>query len=125
MFKEDNAEEVWKSLSQFNEPIYLHQVTEKIDGKVVTATDLPRVLTERKMATELRAHFHVPIFLERYEKLYATQDQILKVLEYLKKDQFSDKLEIETYTWDVLPPDLKLELSESIIREIKWLKNKL
>jgi hypothetical protein len=125
LFKEGNNEEVWRSLSQFNEPIYLHQVTEKVNGKVTTIPDLPQVLAERKAATELRAHFHVPIFLERYGQLYATQDQILKVLEYLKKDLFSDKLEIETYTWDVLPADLKLELSDSITREINWLKNKL
>ncbi|HLT51229.1 MAG TPA: metabolite traffic protein EboE [Arenibacter sp.] len=125
LFKEGENEEIWQSLSRFNEPIYLHQVTEKVNGKVSTVSDLPQVLTERKTATELRAHFHVPIFLERYEQLYATQDQILKVLEYLKKDQFSDTLEIETYTWDVLPADLKLELSESIIREINWLKNRL
>jgi len=125
LFKEGDNEDIWDSLAQFNEPIYLHQVTEKVDGKVSTVTDLPQILKERKAATELRAHFHVPIFLERYEQLYATQDQILKVLEYLRKDQFSDKLEIETYTWDVLPTDLKLELSESIIREINWLRNKL
>lgn len=125
VFKDGDNEEVWNSLSRFNEPIYLHQVTEKIDGKVSTITDLPQVLKERKTATELRAHFHVPIFLERYEQLYATQDQILKVLAYLEKDRFSDALEIETYTWDVLPTDLKLELSESIIREINWLRNKL
>lgn len=125
LFKDGDNEAIWNSLSQFNEPIYLHQVTEKVDGKVITLTDLPQLLEERKTATELRAHFHVPIFLERYEQLYATQDQILKVLEYLKKDRFSDKLEIETYTWDVLPTDLKLELSESLTREINWLKNKL
>src|SRR5690606_1614659 len=125
LFKEGDNEDIWDSLAQFNEPIYMHQVTEKVDGKVSTITDLPQILKERKAATELRAHFHVPIFLERYEQLYATQDQILKVLEYLRKDQFSDKLEIETYTWDVLPTDLKLELSESIIREINWLRNKL
>lgn len=125
LFNEGDNEEIWRSLSQFNEPIYLHQVTEKVNGKVSTITDLPQVLKERKTAAELRAHFHVPIFLERYGKLYATQDQILKVLEYLRKDRFSDMLEIETYTWDVLPADLKLELSDSLVREIEWLKNKL
>ena len=125
LFKEGENEAIWQSLSRFNEPTYLHQVTEKIGDKVVTYKDLPEVLEQRSKAKELRSHFHVPIFLERYDHLFSTQDQILKVLEYLKKEQFSDQLEIETYTWDVLPKDLKTELSNCIVREIEWLKSKI
>jgi hypothetical protein len=125
LFKEGDNEDIWNSLSQFNEPTYLHQVTEKVGDKVVTYKDLPEVLAQRSNAKELRSHFHVPIFLERYDHLFSTQDQIIKVLKYLKKDQFSDQLEIETYTWDVLPKDLKTELSNSIVREIEWLKGKM
>lgn len=125
LFKEGDNEAVWHSLSQFNEPTYLHQVTEKIGDKVVTYKDLPEVLEHRSDAQELRSHFHVPIFLEKYDHLFSTQDQILKVLEYLRKDQFSDQLEIETYTWDVLPKGLKTELSNCIVREIEWLKSKI
>ncbi|MDX1767553.1 MAG: metabolite traffic protein EboE [Arenibacter troitsensis] len=125
LFKEGDNEAIWHSLSQFNEPTYLHQVTEKIGDKVVTYKDLPEVLEHRSDAQELRSHFHVPIFLEKYDHLFSTQDQILKVLEYLRKDQFSDQLEIETYTWDVLPKGLKTELSNCIVREIEWLKSKI
>lgn len=125
LFEEEGNEAIWQSLSRFNEPTYLHQVTEKVGGEVVTYRDLPEVLEKRPQAKELRSHFHVPIFLERYDHLFSTQDQILKVLEYLRKDQFSDQLEIETYTWDVLPKDLKTELSNCIVREIQWLKSKI
>ncbi|SMG11651.1 metabolite traffic protein EboE [Arenibacter troitsensis] len=125
LFKEGDNEAIWHSLSQFNEPTYLHQVTVKIGDKVVTYKDLPEVLEHRSDAQELRSHFHVPIFLEKYDHLFSTQDQILKVLEYLRKDQFSDQLEIETYTWDVLPKGLKTELSNCIVREIEWLKSKI
>ena len=120
-----DAEEIWNSLTRFNEPTYLHQVTEKTNGKVKTYNDLPIVLDARKDFTELRAHFHVPIFLEQFGKLYSTQDHILKVVEYLKTNLVSEHLEIETYTWDVLPKELKRNLSESIIREIDWLKERL
>ena len=120
-----NTETIWESLSRFDEPTYLHQVTEQVDGKVITYNDLPIVLEQRKEFTELRAHFHVPIFLERFGKLYSTQDHILKVVDYLKKNKISEQLEIETYTWDVLPKELKKDLSASIVREIKWLKEKL
>jgi len=125
LFKEGDNADIWQSLSQFNEPTYLHQVTEKVGDSVVTYTDLPEVLAQRSKAKELRSHFHVPIFLEKYDHLFSTQDQIIKVLEYLRKDQFSDQLEIETYTWDVLPKELKTELSNSIVREIEWLKGKI
>ena len=125
LFKEGENEEIWRSLAQFNEPTYLHQVTEKVGNKVVTYKDLAEVLEKRPKVSELRSHFHVPIFLEKYDHLFSTQDQILKVLEYLKKDQFSDQLEIETYTWDVLPKNLKTELSNSIVRELEWLKSNI
>ena len=35
-------------------------------------------------------------------------------------------LEVETYTWDVLPADLRCgAVTDSIIREIRWLKERL
>jgi len=124
LFEEKDKEAIWASLSRFDEPTYLHQVTEKKDGKVTTYNDLPVVLEQKKDFTELRAHFHVPIFLERFDILFSTQDHIIKVIDYIKELPVSEHLEIETYTWDVLPKGLKRELSESIIREINWLKDR-
>ena len=112
-------------MALFDEPTYLHQVTEKIDGKVKTYNDLPIVLEGQRQFKELRAHFHVPIFLERFGALHSTQDHILKVIGYLKQHPVTEHLEIETYTWDVLPDALKKSLSESIIREIDWFIDKL
>lgn len=125
LYNEKGIDEIWESLSQFNEPTYLHQVTELVNGKVKTYNDLPIVLEQRKEFTELRGHFHVPIFLEQFGRLFSTQDHILKVVDYLKGQEVSKHLEIETYTWDVLPVELKKDLSESIVREINWLKEKL
>jgi hypothetical protein len=123
LFDGDNDEVIWEQLSQFNEPTYLHQVTEKIDGKVKTYSDLPLVLEGDRNHKELRAHYHVPIFLEKYGELFSTQDHILKTIAYIKSNTVSEHLEIETYTWDVLPVDLKQDLSVSIIREIEWFKS--
>tara|TARA_R110000765_G_scaffold23571_4_gene59490 strand:+ start:286 stop:1479 length:1194 start_codon:yes stop_codon:yes gene_type:complete len=125
VFNGTNDELIWGELSQFNEPTYLHQVTEKIDGVVKTFSDLPLVLNNKGSHQELRAHYHVPIFLEKYGALFSTQDHILKTIEYIKSNPVSEHLEIETYTWDVLPTDLKQDLSVSIIREIEWLKSHL
>jgi len=91
---------IWQALSQFNEPTYLHQVTEKKGGKVST-------------------------YNEQFGVLHSTQDHILKVVDYLKNNVICRHLEIETYTWDVLPIALKKDLSESIVREIEWLVSRL
>ncbi len=125
IFEEENKENIWKALSVFNEPTYLHQVTQKVGGVVKTYNDLPIVLAQKKDFKELRAHFHVPIFLEQFGLLHSTQDHILKVISVLKKNAISEHLEIETYTWDVLPQSLKKDLSESIVREINWLNQRL
>jgi len=123
IFNSTNDERIWEELSQFNEPTYLHQVTEKLDGKVKTYSDLPLVLEGDRNHEELRAHYHVPIFLEEYGELFSTQDHILKTIAYIKENPISEHLEVETYTWDVLPTDLKQDLSVSIIRELEWLKS--
>lgn len=120
----DNAL-IWKTLEKFNEPTYLHQVTALKNGTVTTYADLPEVLQGRQGHKELRAHFHVPIFLEAYGALYSTQDHILKALAYLKENPVVAHMEVETYTWDVLPPDLKEDLTQSIVREMQWLKENM
>jgi hypothetical protein len=36
----------------------------------------------------------------------------------------SDHLEIETYTWDVLPPRLKTgDVTDYVCRELEWLRS--
>lgn len=121
----DKENQLWETLAQFNEPVYLHQVTEKVNGKVRTYNDLPMVLEKRPSFQELRAHFHVPIFLEDYGLLQSTQDQIIKVLQFLKTNAVSSHIEVETYTWDVLPEPLKIPITESISRELAWMKTRL
>tara|TARA_R110002020_G_scaffold303939_1_gene519371 strand:- start:20667 stop:21857 length:1191 start_codon:yes stop_codon:yes gene_type:complete len=125
LFNEGDNEEIWETLAQFNEPVYLHQVTQLIDGNVKTFNDLPDILAKKADFKELRAHFHVPLFLEKYGALYSTQDHILKVIAYLKDHAVTNHLEVETYTWDVLPAELKTDLGESITRELGWLTEKL
>lgn len=125
LFPEAEEEAIWESLVRFDEPIYLHQVTELREGKVYTYPDLPEVLGPKARHDELRAHFHVPIFLSDFGGLHATQDQILEVLEYLRHNRITDQLEVETYTWEVLPAALKKPLGESIVRELQWLLEKL
>ncbi len=120
-----DREGVLQALRAFDEPVYLHQVTALTSQGVHTWSDLPELLENPVAFEELRAHFHVPIFTQRYGRLEATQREIVEVLEYLKKHPVCHHLEVETYTWEVLPPGLKDELPASISRELSWLQKHL
>lgn len=112
--------ELFNALQAFDEPIYLHQVTQKTEAGVKTYRDLGRLLKEKPEFNELRAHFHVPVFLDTFGVLESTQDDIVSVLKLLEDIPEAHHLEVETYTWDVLPPDMKLPLTDSITRELQW-----
>jgi sugar phosphate isomerase/epimerase len=101
-------------LRAFADPIYLHQVTEQ--GSLRTWPDLPEALAADADGAEWRVHFHVPIFVERYGALESTQDHLRRCIERVD----TPHLEIETYTWDVLPANLKASSVESIAREYEW-----
>ncbi|MBC2840217.1 metabolite traffic protein EboE [Robiginitalea sp. SC105] len=118
-------EDALRALAEFNEPVYLHQVTQLTPAGVRTWPDLPDLLAAPPEFGELRAHFHVPIFAEGYGVLGATQQEILEVLAYLAANPVCRHLEVETYTWEVLPAGLKEDLAASISRELLWLRNAL
>ena len=115
--------EVEKMLFPFVESTYLHQVVGRNPaGKLSSYRDLPDALVSLAETdqNEWRIHFHVPIFLDTYGELSSTQEDILTVLQLIKNKPVTPHLEIETYTWEVLPEDIHLTLGESISREIQW-----
>jgi hypothetical protein len=57
--------------------------------------------------------------------LSSTQDETAEVLSLQKQKPFTQHMEVETYTWEVLPAELKLRLPDSIARELEWVKNML
>jgi len=116
---------VLDQLARFDEPVYLHQViAKKNDGSLIRYPDLKEALAESKnyAVEEWRAHFHVPIFVEDMGLIQSTQSDITAVLNLQKTNPFTDHLEVETYTWEVLPAALKAPLNDSIIRELDWVK---
>lgn len=116
-----------KAFAPFNEPTYLHQVVAKSNNGLIRYPDLPQALedTQHTETSEWRAHFHVPIFIEHLDQLQTTQADIVRVLTRHKHQPFSKHFEAETYTWEVLPADLKLEIAPSIVRELNWVKDQL
>lgn len=109
----------------FNEPVYLHQVIgRKTDGSLVRYPDLPQALEDagNTDVVEWRSHFHVPVFADRFEVLHSTQSDIVDVLTLQRQQPFTAHMEVETYTWDVLPQGLKEEMAVSVSRELNWIK---
>ena len=116
--------QIIERLHPFAESTYLHQVIERrVDGTLHHYPDLITALPhleERIDAREWRIHFHVPIFIRDYQVLQSTQDDIVTVLDLLQENNACQHLEIETYTWDVLPSAMKMDLLASIEREYEW-----
>ena len=121
--KEDSQRKLfYNKLADFADSVYLHQVVARKAEGFERYPDLGPALENifTTEAEEWRIHFHVPIFIENYNEITSTQDYLKKVLELLKEKPYSRHLEIETYTWEVLPKEMKLELVDSIEREYKW-----
>ena len=118
--------DVKEAFSGYNEPVYLHQVVaRKSDGGLLRYRDLGQALADDDYhdTKEWRAHFHVPVFSPDFGILQSTQQDIKEVFDLQKNNPFTRHLEVETYTWEVLPASLKLPLQESIIRELQWVRN--
>src|SRR5690606_1084237 len=80
------------------------------DGRLTRHLDLPQAfaaLASDAAAAgaprEWRIHFHVPIFLAEIEHFSTTQDFLREILALHRADPVSAHLEVETYSWDVLP----------------------
>lgn len=117
--------EVLEALESFDEPVYLHQVRARKEGQITSYKDLGDYLKAPAPCDELRSHYHVPIFTSEFGVLKSTQKDVLDVLDYLKHTPVCKHLEVETYTWEVLPNGLKQDIDLSISRELKWLKEAL
>jgi hypothetical protein len=110
-------------LEELCDPVYLHQIREKNpDGSIRPFSDLPDALAEQETAdgAEWRIHFHVPVFLKRYGLLSSTHRETAECIRLCLENNWCDHFEIETYTWDVLPPDLRTSLVHSIVQEFTW-----
>ena len=126
-FNPSNLEAI-EAIRAFDEPTYLHQVIVKNhDSSLKRFTDLPEFLnaSEQMKNTELaRVHFHIPLYAAPTEPLHSTQQHASDAINYLKSNPgFCSHVEIETYTWGVLPSELQIPIEEQIAREYDWVLN--
>lgn len=125
---EGRAEEL---LRPFAEDTYLHQVVQRSSRGLERYRDLPEALLAESRAgrgetKEWRIHFHVPVFLEGTSDLGTTQEHLVDLLNLLKGEDHCPYLEVETYTWDVIPTRYReLDKVAAISRELEWVRDRL
>ncbi len=117
-------------LEQFSETIYLSQTTQRRDGRLTRFLNLSDAIAawhaSPEGSSEWRTHFHVPVFLDHLGAFRTTRAGIVDALRVHAATPLSDHLEIETYTWDVLPARFKAgDITDYVAREIEWVRGQL
>jgi hypothetical protein len=115
-------------LRPFDEPVYLHQVVERRGDRLTRHLDLPDALATvaESAGAEWRVHFHVPIFLAELKDFSTTQAFLREILALHRRRPISRHLEVETYTWDVLPERYRqVDVASAIARELGWVTEQL
>ncbi|MGE3310161.1 MAG: metabolite traffic protein EboE [Limisphaerales bacterium] len=120
--------EVRQALQAFTDDTYLHQVIQRSpDGTLRRWLDLPHALaeshgTEPMAQLEWRIHFHIPLHHRPARLFQTTSDHVLGTLDWLHAHpDVAPHLEMETYTWEVLPQDLKTRsVVDQLAQEYAW-----
>ncbi len=116
-----------EALAWFVEPRYLHQTFAKMnDGRVLSRTDLETAdvlrsvedYSEFDRAEAWRIHFHVPVNADELGPLKTTRPDLVRAIDRVAKLDYAPHLEIETYTWEVLPDGKSVDLVTGLCQEI-------
>ena len=119
------------ALRRFADTVYLTQTVERRKGektltRYLNLEDAFAAWDKDPGPREWRTHFHVPVFLDDLGDFKTTRFAIEDALAFHKKHKLSPQLEIETYTWDVLPAHLKTgDIVDYVCMEIEWVRSQL
>ena len=88
----------------------------------MAGTDALATVDEPSLAAgQWRVHFHVPVYLTQFGWLSASQQAIVDCVSCCREFTDVEHFEVETYAWNVLPPELQVEeLATGIAHEMKW-----
>lgn len=117
------------ALRRFAEPRFLHQVRARTDDGVAAADDLDQVGALPN--SSWRVHFHVPVHRAAVGQVDTTRDFLRDALAWLAAPcaRPLPHLEVETYTWTVLPekerPRDTATLCAGIAAELAWVRDQL
>ncbi|AZM56734.1 xylose isomerase [Streptomyces sp. WAC 01529] len=118
--------EVREALAAFDEPRFLHQTRTLTTDGLRGTDDLDEALTGDALpdTAPWRAHFHVPLHAAPAAPLTSTLPVLRDALARLvgAATPLTRHLEVETYTWQALPPALRprgrTQLTEGIAAEL-------
>ncbi|MPY54197.1 metabolite traffic protein EboE [Streptomyces acidicola] len=124
--EEPRRPEVRDALAAFAEPRFLHQTRTLTAAGLRGTDDLGEALAGDALPDEApwRAHFHVPLHAPPAPPLTSTLHVLQEVLALLVggAEPRTRHLEVETYTWQALPPELRprtrTQLVEGIAAEL-------
>lgn len=118
-----------EALRGYVEPRYLHQTYARFaDGHIEQRLDLKREDIDREPADHFmkaeswRVHFHVPVFAETLGALRTTRSDLATALRKVATLSYAPHLEVETYTWPVMPGDsssMMPKLADQIANELR------
>ena len=121
--------EIVEELKKYTGTIYLSQTTELRNGVITRFLNLEDAIAAWEQdpgPREWRTHFHVPVFLKDLGPFQTTRSGIDDALRVHARTPLSTHLEIETYTWDVLPEHLKTgDITEYVVRELEYVRDEL
>jgi len=118
------------TLKRYAKTIYLTQTLEKRNGKLNRYLNVDDAIAAFEKdpggPREWRTHIHVPVFLDDLGQFRTTRFAIEDALRFHKKTPLSRHLEVETYTWDMLPDSLKTgDIVDYVCRELDWVRGQL
>ena len=114
-----------RALAQYVEPRYLHQTMAKsTTGRILRAVDLTEELAlhpeaDFQDAEMWRIHFHVPVNAEQLGPLKTTRSELKQALNTVAELDYAPHLEVETYTWEILPDGNATNLIDGLTRELQ------
>ena len=138
---EDDLTTAFKELAKFADGVYLHQTRLiSYDSNVlIKFEDIPSYSTVKNLfddgafysknalssnSFKLVSHFHTPIHMDQLsDGLRTAKNELTAVLKILSKRPANElpHLEIETYTYNVLPKELReASLLDSMTNEYRW-----
>lgn len=118
------------ALQSFAEDTYFHQtIALQANGTLKRYRDLPVALENSKFKiqdsgseVEWRIHYHVPLHAAPTAEFDTTADHLIEALNWLQMHpEACSHLEMETYTWEVMPGAMKnRSVVDQLVDEYRW-----
>lgn len=128
---DDPADDTTRAaLASYAEDRFLHQVRQERGGVVAARDDLPEALDALETDAPWRVHFHVPVHADPQPPLRTARTDLQASLAALLGGPTARvaHLEVETYTWSVLPggaPSGPDALADQLAAELAWVHAEL